>query len=200
MNPGAKFYFPISFKVIRHLTWTSLLCSLLVDVSPLSIPAFPPSLSCLTALSPTSSNLKCIISLTLEKSASFCCICPEIPKLCLNLVTHLLHSHTQLAELHRCPAAPASILLPLHVWLPDGAEGSVLLTTPSSLPGRRPSRILQSLGLFSTHASCFQPMNIFKNFTENVSFSGFPSLLFFSDICIKICEVTSAHTFLSLVL
>lgn len=200
MNPGAKFYFPISFKVIRHLTWTSLLCSLLVDVSPLSTPAFPPSLSCLTALSPTSSNLKCIISLTLEKSASFCCICPEIPKLCLNSVTHLLHSHTQLAELHGCPAAPASILLPLHVRLPDRAEGSVLFTTPSSLPGRRPYRILQSQGLFSTHAPCFQPVNIFKTSQRMWVFLVFPLSTFFSDICIKICEVTSAHTFLSLVL
>lgn len=201
MNPEAPFYFPISFKVIRHLTWTDLLCSLLVDGSPLSTAACPkfviPYLQLYFLLCPT-------------WSASFLWLWRKARCLLLHLPWnpqavlesgHLPTSFPQPAcELCGLPAAAAGSLLPLHVWLPDGAEGSVLFTTLSSLPGRRPSRILQSAqGLFSTHAPCFQPMNVFKS-SENMSFSGFPFLCFLFRYIIKVSEVTGAHTFLYLVL
>lgn len=53
------------------------------------------------------------------KQSAYCYICPEIPELCLNPVTHLLHSHTQLAELCGCPTVPTGSLLLLHRWLPE---------------------------------------------------------------------------------
>lgn len=98
MNPEAQFYFPISFKVIRHLTWTNLLCSLLVDGSPLSTAAFPKFVIAYSFISYFVQPEVHHFFDSGKKPAAFCCICPEIPKLCWNPVTYLLPSHSQLVS------------------------------------------------------------------------------------------------------
>lgn len=157
------------------------------------------------ALYPSSFNLRCSISMTgKHNSPPSGTFCPEVPELCLNKVTYLLHSHSQIAECCEwllavagqsdatsCMAFRYSLAVngPYHA-----ANTSLFPTWEKPLKNSSLLRISSPLLLLSVRQWTYSKLH-----REIWMFLVYPLSIFYSGIFITISELTSAHIFLLLV-